>query len=45
MMYETAPYTQGFGLFFRESFDSLGDLFKIKKSDMKREEETEIVNE
>ncbi|MDZ7738962.1 MAG: translocation/assembly module TamB domain-containing protein [Bacteroidales bacterium] len=45
MMYETAPYTQGFGLFFRESFDSLGDLFKIKKSDIKREEETEIVNE
>lgn len=45
MMYETAPYTQGFGLFFRESFDSLGDLFNRKKSDMKREEEPGIVNE
>ncbi|MFP4488817.1 MAG: translocation/assembly module TamB domain-containing protein, partial [Bacteroidales bacterium] len=45
MMYETAPYTQGFGLLFRQSFNSFGDLFRKDKSDMKREEEPEIVNE
>jgi len=45
MVYETAPYTQGFGLFFRQSFDSLADLFRKKKSEMKREEEPEIIEE
>ncbi|MFN8241587.1 MAG: translocation/assembly module TamB domain-containing protein [Bacteroidales bacterium] len=35
-------YTQGIGLFFREDFNKLSDLFKKKpgKSDMKKEEET-----
>ena len=45
LVYETAPYTQGFGLFFRQSFDSLRDLFKKKKSDMRREEESGIIEE
>lgn len=45
LVYETAPYTQGFGLFFRQSFDSLRDLFKKKKSDMRREEESSIIEE
>ncbi|MEA1886173.1 MAG: translocation/assembly module TamB domain-containing protein [Bacteroidota bacterium] len=45
LVYETAPYTQGFGLFFRQSFDSISDLFRRKKSVMKREEETEIIEE
>ncbi|MCX6329393.1 MAG: translocation/assembly module TamB domain-containing protein, partial [Bacteroidia bacterium] len=35
-----APYTQGFGLFFRQDFDNFSDLFRKKtKSDMKKEEE------
>ena len=34
-----APYTQGFGLFFREDFDKFSDLFrKNYKSEMKKEE-------
>jgi len=45
LVYETAPYTQGFGLFFRHSFDRLCDLFRQKKSDMKREEDPEIIEE
>ncbi|MFO7852851.1 MAG: translocation/assembly module TamB domain-containing protein [Bacteroidota bacterium] len=45
LVYETAPYTQGFGLFFRQSFDSISDLFRKRKSDLKREEETEILEE
>jgi len=45
LVYETAPYTQGFGLFFRQSFDRISDLFKRNKSDMKREEEPRIVDE
>ena len=28
LIYEYSPYTQGLGLFFREEFDTLGDLFK-----------------
>ncbi len=45
LVYETAPYTQGFGLFFRQSFDRLSDLFKKKKSDMKREEDLVIIED
>lgn len=45
LVYETAPYTQGFGLFFRQSFNKLSDLFKRNKNKMKREEEPEIVEE
>ncbi len=45
LVYERAPYTQGFGLFFRESFNNLGDLFRREKSKMKREEETKIIDE
>lgn len=32
LLYEYAPYTQGVGLFYREEFDSFGDLFKRYKS-------------
>ena len=28
LIYEYSPYTQGIGLFFREEFDSLGELYK-----------------
>jgi hypothetical protein len=35
------PYTQGIGLFYKQDFDKLQDLFRKKeKSDMRREEET-----
>ncbi len=38
-----APYTQGFGLFFREDFDKFSDLFRRNnKSEMKKEEEPDI---
>jgi len=44
-LYETAPYTQGLGLFFRQSFDRFRDLFRKGKSDIKREEDPEIIEE
>ncbi len=35
-----SQYTQGFGVFFRQDFDSFSDLFKKKvKQDMKKEED------
>lgn len=38
-----APYTQGFGLFFREDFNKLSDLFRgNNKSDMKKEDEPSV---
>ncbi len=38
-----APYTQGFGLFFREDFDKFSDLFRRNnKSDMKKEEDPAV---
>ena len=38
-----APYTQGFGLFFKEDFDKFSDLFrKNNKSEMKKEDEPVI---
>jgi len=45
LVYETAPYTQGFGLFFRQSFDNLRDLFRKKKNDIRREEESGNIEE
>ena len=44
---DQAPYTQGLGIFFRQEFDKLGDLFKRKaKGEMKKEENlTQPVNE
>lgn len=34
-----APYTQGFGLFYRQDFDKFSDLFRRKvRSDMKKED-------
>ena len=37
------PYTQGFGIFFRQDFDKFSDLFrKTDKSEMKKEEETAV---
>lgn len=39
-----APYTQGFGVFFRQDFDKFSDLFrKKKKSEMKREDDPDPV--
>jgi hypothetical protein len=41
-----APYTQGFGLFFRQDFDKFSDLFRKKeKPDMKKEEEPVVMAE
>jgi hypothetical protein len=40
--YETAPYTQGFGLFYRQDFNRFIDIFKKNKGDMKKEEETAV---
>jgi hypothetical protein len=35
-----APYTQGFGIFYKQDFDKFADLFRKKvKQDMKKEEE------
>jgi len=28
LIYEYSPYTQGLGLFFREEFNTLGDLYR-----------------
>jgi hypothetical protein len=28
LIYEYSPYTQGIGLFFREEFNSIGELFR-----------------
>ncbi len=40
ILYETSPYTQGVGIFFRRDFDRLKDLFiKRNKGEMKKEEE------
>jgi len=37
------PYTQGFGIFFKQDFDKFTDLFKKKdKGEMKKEEETKV---
>ena len=43
ILYESAPYTQGFGLFFRKDFNRLKEIFQRDKSKMKREEEPEII--
>lgn len=41
-----APYTQGFGLFYKQDFDKLSDLFrKNKDSEMKKEEEPVVMLE
>ncbi|HQH25311.1 MAG TPA: translocation/assembly module TamB domain-containing protein [Bacteroidales bacterium] len=41
-----APYTQGFGLFFRKDFNQFADLFrKTGKSEMKKEDEVMIEGE
>jgi len=41
-----APYTQGFGLFFRQDFDKFSDLFRKKeKPEMKKEEEPVVMAE
>ncbi|MCX6334645.1 MAG: translocation/assembly module TamB domain-containing protein [Bacteroidia bacterium] len=38
-----APYTQGFGIFFKQDFDKFSDLFKKKlNSEMKKEEKTTL---
>ncbi|MCU0461968.1 MAG: translocation/assembly module TamB [Bacteroidales bacterium] len=41
-----APYTQGFGIFFKQDFDKFSDLLKKKeKNEMKKEEETKVKEE
>ena len=36
IVYQTAPYTQGIGIFYREEFSTLDDLFKKYLSHWKR---------
>ncbi len=43
ILYETAPYTQGFGLFFRKDFNHFREIFRKDKSKMKKEEDPEAV--
>jgi hypothetical protein len=31
LLYEQTPYTQGFGVFYKEEFNNFGDLFRRKK--------------
>ncbi len=46
ILYETAPYTQGLGILFRQDFDRFKNLFrKEKKSEAKKEEEPKILKE
>jgi len=43
---KTEPYTQGVGVFFRQEFDKISDLFsKKEKSEIKKEEEVNIKDE
>ena len=43
---KTEPYTQGVGVFFRQEFNKISDLFsKKEKSEIKKEEEVKITDE
>lgn len=44
IMYETSPYTQGFGFFFRRDFNRFRDIFRRNSGEMKKEEEP-VVND
>ncbi len=40
-----SPYTQGVGIFYNQDFNRFSDLFRKKaKTDMKKEDETKIIN-
>ncbi len=41
LFYETAPYTQGFGVFYRRDFDRLEDLF-VPPEDRKKKNSAEV---
>jgi hypothetical protein len=42
---KTEPYTQGIGVFFRQEFDKVSDLFRKKeKADIRKEDEIIIQN-
>jgi hypothetical protein len=40
LFYETAPYTQGFGIFYRRDFDKLRDLFVLPDNRKKKPSES-----
>jgi hypothetical protein len=43
---KTEPYTQGVGIFFRQDFNKISDLFKKKdKPDIKKEDETTVTKD
>lgn len=44
ILYETAPYTQGFGFFFRQEFNRFRDIFIRKNKDIRKEEEIKIAD-
>jgi hypothetical protein len=41
LFYETAPYTQGFGVFYRRDFDRLMDLF-VPPEDRNKKDSAEV---
>jgi hypothetical protein len=44
MINDTSPYTQGLGLFYKEDFDSFGELLRrYWKSVFTRKQEEEII--
>ena len=45
LIYEQAPYTQGIGLFYREEFNSFGELFRnyFKRLFRKKEQEPSVL--
>ena len=44
ILYETAPYTQGFGFFFRQEFNKFRDIFNRRNKDIRKEEEINLSN-
>ncbi len=44
ILYETAPYTQGFGFFFRQEFNKFRDIFRRKNKDIKKEDDISITD-
>lgn len=44
LYYETAPYTQGFGFFFRQEFNKFRDILRRKNKDIKKKDDIKAVD-
>lgn len=46
LIYERSPYTQGVGIFYREEFDNLGELYRkiVGKKKEKKQAKADIIN-